>query len=161
MRNIKPKAGSDMQATGAEKFIRKGGAVVVMVLFMLNEFIAWGPGLTILVEAAGVIAVLAFYIKVRTFSRAEAVAGLLILAAGGISKVVFHAGDGSIEALIPWFIIMTLWHTIKAARSQNIQQAAQPQPSAFNEPMKEGFEYRPGPGGIGGYYQDGKPVMFD
>jgi hypothetical protein len=155
---------NDMQITNvsrAEKIIRKAGSVAVVLLFLLdeglhigNKLYFWLPGLVVAVALYG-------FIRAQIFSRTENLYGIFFLASGVASKIFFHAGDGTFELVIPWFIIMYLWYGVRVCSPERSRQIQEEQPQDFDERNHGNFEYRPGPDGTSGYYQDGKPIKFD
>lgn len=148
----------NMQVTNTsriEKVIRKGGSVVAVMLFMLNEGLHFGPRWGFLAFALALTIALACFIRARTFSRAENIFMLLFVAAAGISHLVFHRGESGIELAIPWFILMFMWHGVREYRSDSFSQSFKDQPYASDDRPWVDIEFRTGPDGIGGYYKNG------
>ncbi|MCK8417606.1 hypothetical protein [Erwinia amylovora] len=157
MRNV-------IAATGAsctEKVIRKAGSAAVVMLFMLNEGLHFGLRWGFLVASLAVIAALGGFMRARTFSRDENIFGLVLLAAAGASKMFFHAGDGTFELAIPWFIVMYLWCGVRVCSPEESRQISKDQPLDTDEIKPDMYEYRPGPDGTAGYYRNGQPIKFD
>lgn len=149
---------NDMQVTNVsrtEKVIRKGGSVVAVMFFMLNEGLHFGPRWGFLVFALALMVALVFFLRARTFSRAENLFMLFFVAAAGISHLIFHRGESAVELAIPWFILMFLWYAVRERRADTFSQNFNAQPYASDERQWVDIEYRTGPDGIGGYYQNG------
>lgn len=149
---------NDMQVTNAsrtEKVIRKGGSAVAVLLFMLNEGLHFGAHWGFLAFALALTVALVLFIRARTFSRAENLFMLIFVAAAGISHLVFHRGESAIELAIPWFILMFFWYGVRECRSDSVSQDFKDQPYGSDSKQWVDIEYRTGPDGIGGYYQNG------
>lgn len=149
------------RASLIEKVIRKGGSAAVVALFMVNEFLYFGPRWWFLAFVIALVAVLAGFIRARTFSLNENLFGLLLLAAASVSKMLFHAGDGTFELAVPWFIIMYLWSGVWVCSPEKSSKILKDQPLHTDEIKPDVFEYRPGPDGTAGYYKNGQPIKFD
>lgn len=144
-----------------KKIIRKAGSVAVVLLFALNEGLHFGPSWGFLSFALALMVVLVCFIRARTFSRAENLFMLILLAAAGVSKMFFHAGESTIELAIPWFFLMFLWYGVRECRSEASSQSFRDEPFGADGKQWVNTEYRPGPKGIGGYYQNGVLIFPD
>lgn len=144
-----------------EKIIRKAGSVAVILLFALNEGLHFGLHWGFLTFALALTIALVCFLRTRTFSRAENLFMLLFMAAAGISHLVFHRGESAIELAIPWFILMFLWYGVRECRSDSLSQSFKADPYDSDGRQWVNTEYRPGPDGIGGYYQNGILIVPD
>lgn len=143
------------------KIIRKGGTVFAVALFALNECAASGLHGYFWFAAVIVIAALVGFVRARMFSRSEHLFGLIIFLAAVASKLFLHPGDGTVELIIPWFVIMCLWSAVQACSPEKSRSILRSQPTESGARPNDDFEYRPGPDGISGYYRNGTPIKFD